>query len=425
MNWLLEALRSRKLVWFALGTGALLRVLYALQTPFLEWDADVYRTVAHHLAAGRGYSADGANPDTFWPPLTPCLLAVLYKAGATDLVARIVWAAIGIATVWLAYRFAADSHGPVAGNLAACGVAVYPYNILVAGSTSTETPNILLILLTVWFTCRVLRTGYATDALVAGTGLGLAILNRPTSWAFVLPLALLFLLRPAHMPMRKRVLAVILYILSVGLLAVPWSVRCSRLAGQLCFTTSAAALNLWLANNPWFISHLEGQMSMEELSDRLRAVAPTEGDQRARDRAYLAATKRFFCDTPADALRLLAYKTMAFWQIPGLGATRTSAEVRRWSWLVILVGSVSYIPLLFLRVWAVASKVTKRRSGEIWLYVLYVSWIAITYASSIWFPAVTRYRFAGAVDELMIILAAAFIAERIAQFQVPRSLSDF
>jgi len=116
----------------------------------MEWDAESYRNVARHLATEQGYTSDGLHPETYWAPLTPFLIAGVYKLGGGDLVVREVWALCGTCLVLALYAIGRVRHGLVVANLAALVATFYPYNIVVGSSTSTEIPSVALILLTIF-----------------------------------------------------------------------------------------------------------------------------------------------------------------------------------------------------------------------------------------------------------------------------------
>jgi hypothetical protein len=83
--------------------------------------------------------------------LTPFLIAGVYKLGGGNLAVREVWAVLGVCLVLALYGLVRVRHGVPAANLAAVTAALYPYNIIVGASTSTEIPNIVLLLGTLFF----------------------------------------------------------------------------------------------------------------------------------------------------------------------------------------------------------------------------------------------------------------------------------
>ena len=143
-------LRSRHLVWLILLVSAILRCGYAVHEPVDERDARFYREIGKNLADGRGYVSDDGQEAGLWAPVAAYVIAAVYKVGGHDLALRGVWAVIGISCVLVAFLLVRDRHGLLAANLVAIGVAFYPYNLLMGGSTSTETLAVLFVFLLLW-----------------------------------------------------------------------------------------------------------------------------------------------------------------------------------------------------------------------------------------------------------------------------------
>jgi hypothetical protein len=61
-------LYSNRLIWIVLGLAVLLRTGFAVHTPNpnMEWDANSYRMIGHHLALGEGYTLNALQPNTYW-----------------------------------------------------------------------------------------------------------------------------------------------------------------------------------------------------------------------------------------------------------------------------------------------------------------------------------------------------------------------
>lgn len=133
-NWL----KSPQFIWWVVVVAALIRGGYALREPLDERDAAVYRAVGHNLAAGRGHSEDGVTPETTFAPVPSLLLAAVYALGGGERMGRELWAALGVGTVMAAWLLARERHGLVAANLAALGVALYPYNVLMGAAQARK-----------------------------------------------------------------------------------------------------------------------------------------------------------------------------------------------------------------------------------------------------------------------------------------------
>jgi 4-amino-4-deoxy-L-arabinose transferase-like glycosyltransferase len=299
----------------------------------------------------------------------------------------------------------------VAANLAALMATFYAYNVAVGASTSTEIPSIILILLTILFLSSWLSEGRLAYSVFAGASLGLAILDRPAAVVFLPFGMMLHCWKPASIPRLLRFSGCILFFVAAAALFLPWSVRTSRVAGTLCVVTSGGAWNLWFGNNPWMADHLIGKIPDEEIAHRLRAVIPGDGASQAQqDKAAMSAMWEFIRAHPRSELQLLALKTVKFWEIPGTTAIAVDRVAKSLRWVILLMGCVNYLPIALLSLLSVIFYVRSGQTNEI---ALYLAWIALTFVSYVWFPAVTRFRFAGGLDNLMIVMSAAFLGAAV------------
>lgn len=404
----MKQLQSPKLIYFILVVAWLLRAGYALREPVDERDANVYRAIATNLVGGRGYSQNGTSPESEYAPVAPLLLAGVYALGGGNVAARELWAILGVLGVALAFQLARQRHGLVAGNLAAIGMAVYPYNLLMGGSTGTETPNILLILCTLIFVDRWFRHGDWRNAAFAGLTHGVAILTRPAALAFIPLLVVFFFGWPRIVALHERLRAAIVFVLVAVAVVLPWSIRISHIVGKPSITSSAGPLNLWWGMNPYIQSYFEGKITGEQFNAHIFGVVPDPSLPSAeKDKYYGQAFNDFWQKDPKGFVSLLAYKAVKFWQIPGVTTLKTEPKSPRYRWAVYAIGFVSYVPLAILGVLGIVDFTRRRAFGHL---ALYLSWIFWAMAVNVWFTAIIRYRFATAVDALLILIAAAFLA---------------
>jgi len=127
-----------------------------------------------------------------------------------------------------------------------------------------------------------------------------------------------------------------------------------------------------------------------------------------KNQAYRAAVVQFIRQQPGAFFSLTIYRSVKFWQIPGLTSMRRGRQYVDRRWVVILVGCLSYVPLAVVTVWAILQMLRHRRFENIAVYVL---WIVIAFGSNVWFSStITRYRFAAGIDELMMVISAVFMA---------------
>ena len=403
LNWLN---RNSRLPWILILAIALrLGYVWHQPPPVLEYDAAAYRGLAESLATGKGFTGDHSYGPTHWAPFTPFLLAAIYRLGGTNFTARVVWACLSTCAIAVAFLLVRRRHGLLAGNLAALGIAIYPYDILLCGSTSTDVPSILLLLAVLLFD-HWLDTGRLGDLVAFYALLGISTLNRPAPAVLALaPLVSLWLSR------RGRQLSGLRCLRHIGLgiciflaLVLPWSVRTSRIAGRPTLVTTAMAVTLWESNNPWVIDRFDGKLDSHEFFRRLEAVASNAHTIAEQDEAYLHAAKSFLLSSPVSAINLQLFKARTFWGIPGLRGTSTEGSLPRSRWIALLVGWSVWMPLFLLFVLAIADFWRDKTSG----IGLYLWWTALMFATTIPFGGVARYRLGGPIDILVIVSVVSF-----------------
>jgi len=375
--------------------------------PVLEYDAAAYRALAASLATGKGYTGDHSYGPTHWAPFTPYLLAAIYRLGGTDFVARVVWACLSTSAIAVAFLLVRRRHGLLAANLAALGIATYPYDILLCGSTSTDIPSILLLLSVLFFFERWLDTGRLGDLAAFYALLGMSTLNRPAVAVLALaPLISLWLSRRGHRLRSPRCLRHIGIGICIFLvLVLPWSVRTSRIAKRPTLVTTAMAVTLWESNNPWVIDRFEGQLDGHDFFQRIDAVASNAHTISEQDEAYLGAAKSFLLSSPVKAIKLQLFKAQTFWGIPGLRGVSADKTLHRSRQFALLVGWVVWMPLFLLFVVAIADFWRDKTSG----IGLYLWWTALMFVTTIPFGGVARYRLGGPIDILVIVSVVAFL----------------
>jgi 4-amino-4-deoxy-L-arabinose transferase-like glycosyltransferase len=408
---LLAALNSPRFLWTILAFALVIRVLFAFRQPAWEADASNDRAIGRHLVEGRGYVGEeraGNAPNTERAPVPPFLIAGIYWLGGTDLVVRFGWALLGTLTVWVVYRLVRDEHSVVAAGLAALAMAVYPSNIFVGANTATETPNILLSFLMLDAALRWRRTGEFRHAVAVGVWGGLAILTRPATAVFGPMLAGAMLLQPQSVRMGRRLRAVLTSGLISIVVILPWCVRTSLVTGKPTFVTNLGMEILWSGTNPWAVSYYRGELSSQEFTARFIADIRPEMTRAERDKVYSDSLRRFFREQPGEVLRLLAYKTVRFWMPPGFTSVTTDNWSRSAQWLILLVGFCSYTPIALL---AAGALLRVRRWADWNRIAIYVGWIALAFATNVWFTSILRYRFAEGVDAMLIVLASLTAAD--------------
>jgi 4-amino-4-deoxy-L-arabinose transferase-like glycosyltransferase len=114
------------------------------------------------------------------PLLFQFVLALLFNFGVSDLAARLLAVAIGVATVFIVYRLGSLLYGESTGILAALILAVMPYHVVVSRQVLLDGPMVMCATLTLYLLARYALTGNPIWLHAAGIGMGLTFLAKET-----------------------------------------------------------------------------------------------------------------------------------------------------------------------------------------------------------------------------------------------------
>lgn len=141
---------------------------------------------------------------TFWPEGNYLLPAVALLIGNDPYWSvRILYALVGVSTVWLAYALGRETFGRSAGVVAGWAVALMPYHLLASTDIAmSETPYVSLILLTLLLAARYASVPRPWLAAASGLSLTLAITFRfdGVIWGPPIACALLIAGLRRHLP---------------------------------------------------------------------------------------------------------------------------------------------------------------------------------------------------------------------------------
>lgn len=287
-------------------------------------DARVYDDLAVALRQGTG----AALEPFFVEPLYAYFLAAVYAVfGRDPWSVRILQALGGAATAALVFDLGRRLYGRRIGWAAGLAAAFYGpfafYDALLL-KTSLE---VFLVALLLWLLVRGTESlGSELVWPAAGLVLGLAAILKANSLVLVpLALAAPFLARreAEHAPTGRRAAIRALAVLAgVALPTLPIVARNSLLAGEVTFLTTGAGMNFYQGNRPGTDGGLdipefiqldpsrEQQDSLAEARRRSGRPAMTAGDASG---FWFAEAGRFIRDQPVAWVRLLARKTLLFW----------------------------------------------------------------------------------------------------------------
>ncbi len=141
------------------------------------------------------------------PLLYQFSLALLYHFAVSDLAARLLAVAFGLAGIWFVYRAGNLLYGQRVGLVAALLVAVMPYHVVVSRQALLDGPMTTFAALTLYLVARFAITEQPRWLYAAGAGLGLTFMAKETGIVF-LPAIYAFLAISPSIRARLRDIAI-------------------------------------------------------------------------------------------------------------------------------------------------------------------------------------------------------------------------
>jgi hypothetical protein len=271
--------------------GRLVIRLASGEAAFLTQGYSLYLDLATNALRGQGLCLEGGVACAVRLPVYPVFLMPWVAAGAVYPGLVMAQAAVGAATVWLAWRIGHTLFDQRVGVVAALLMTVSPY-ALIHDTSMQDTVLVNFLLAASAYLLWRARTNISHPAAgwLAG-GLALAVLTLTTGrLAFVVPAALVWVLVSSTHAMRIRVRHALLVAVPVLALVGAWVVRNQSMVGAPVLTTEAGE-SLWLANNEWAMAHFPAEsidLSVNDSYDGMTAAqrasfAAVEHDEVVRD----------------------------------------------------------------------------------------------------------------------------------------------
>ncbi|HJU23452.1 MAG TPA: glycosyltransferase family 39 protein [Casimicrobiaceae bacterium] len=308
---------QRRIVWISVLVGAVIRFLYVM---ILHRATDhVYSDMQDYLLRALRYFGTERQQidDTIHPPGTAIFLAILHRLDVTWNVEMLVQWLLSLGVMALVWLIARRLYGTTTAAVALAIASLYFPFVHYAGLYLAENPFAFFSLLALWLFVLAIDARNARHtalhAVLAGVATGLAISFKNSLFA---PLLLLGVIYVAYaIKYRRPNLAVVIVSAVVGLciLAVPMTVRCTRLnEGRVCPTATNFASNVLMGHY--------GEKGAFRWHDRRRGFEFTYESPSTVERGYteavdldfgvydaeanLALARDWIRDHPARALRL-------------------------------------------------------------------------------------------------------------------------
>jgi 4-amino-4-deoxy-L-arabinose transferase-like glycosyltransferase len=190
-------------------------------------DAVEYFHLAENVAAGKGVSLDGSNPNSYRPPLYPALLGAWFfltrhLTGNSIRFYQCVCMALSVLFSYYLALVAFDNRRTAI--VVASIIAIHP-SLVTHTAFGLQEPTLLLFTtITVWLTLRWLRSGGERAAIMAGASWGVATLGKVvTVYLPLIPFIFLFFSwkKGSRISFREVIWACAVFVVVL----VPWTAR--------------------------------------------------------------------------------------------------------------------------------------------------------------------------------------------------------
>ncbi len=215
-------------------------------------DAAVYDQTAFNIAEGHGFrlhrEVSMAEDEiiTFQGPIYQYFLAGVYFIFGHNIAAVwIIQALLRAFTALLLYFIAIKifaQNGRRIGYIAAAVFGFHPDLIEIGAMLMTETLFIFLMVLTVYIFSELFKKPSFFKTIFLGLVFGLAILGRSSVGIFILPFGFYFI-------SRRDYARFVLFLLTLFLVMIPWTVRNYRTYGEFIPTMANFGYNFWVGNH--------------------------------------------------------------------------------------------------------------------------------------------------------------------------------
>jgi 4-amino-4-deoxy-L-arabinose transferase-like glycosyltransferase len=257
-------------------------------------------SIVNNLIAGRGYTLNGANPDFFYFPAYPVLLASIRAIGLPFYFAKILQCLMGSLTCLVIYHIGKRAFNIKIGLVAAFIWAIYPYSVIHAQALEDSTFMALFSVLSILLSLILLEKRQVSIAIILGVVCGISILTRSTYLSFLMILLpwLLF-----HLKLRN-IRYITIVILVVILCVSPWVIRNYIRSGNATLGTHGG-LSLWVGNNPYIKSLIKANLNQDYLMRKDGFFIPGGSCDNLTpqdDKIYFSKAINFIMSNPVESI---------------------------------------------------------------------------------------------------------------------------
>ncbi len=341
--------RATTLALFLSALAAALLFAHSFPLPVVQSDAVGYFEIARNLAAGKGFTQDGAAPMLYRPPLFSLLLGgwFLLTGTSSPLSAAVFQSLVHASSVAIAFllflEFAPSLAWAAAGGLF---LALNPLLVTRVVFVLQEPTILLTTTLAAWLSVRLLRDPSRGRAAAAGAAWGVCTLAKVVAWfAPFLLLAMRFLPGRLRRDLKNPEAAVLL--LCFAATVAPWTLRNYVHTGRFILVNDQGGGML-----EWNVlqAKVPGEPPGAEFVERLRDRRLDEAEKNRLLRGYvLEHPWYFFALRPLRNAIHFGAPPRDWWNSRGL---MNPGEHRLEFWVLSLLFHVPLYLLLLVRTWA-------------------------------------------------------------------------
>ncbi len=306
------------------------RLAFVLRLPptIVWYDGQQYSRLALGLLHGVGYLNVKLKPSAFWPPGYPALLAAVYGAFGTSVVAvRVVQALLGGITVAFVHALAKRVLDARGAWLAAAIAALYPFHVYAAGTFFPVTLLTAQLAAVLWLAVVALERRAWVPASLAGVLGGWAALTAGSMLPLVATIAVWMAWRGADAEPRPGVAArpprsraagaalALAFALPAVLVVGAWTARNVHAFGRPVLVSTNGGYNFWLGNYPGVTAETGNGFLSQAMEDEANAVWATVGNEATREAQFWSLGRRHVSEDVPRFVALTAAKAALFWSV--------------------------------------------------------------------------------------------------------------
>ena len=160
------------------------------------------------------------------PLLFQTILSIPYQLGTSDVMGRVIAAAMGLATILVVYKLGELLYDRRTGLFAALIIALMPYHVIVTRQVLLDGPLTLFVAITLYLLARFVVTGRVAWLYSAGAAFGLTCISKETAILLFGSFYAFYVLTPS-LRIRLRQLLITAAIAAIVILPFPLALALS------------------------------------------------------------------------------------------------------------------------------------------------------------------------------------------------------